>query len=204
MTGLTVRSSCILLACVCTSCLSQQGFNKFWGSVWSNSGRSSRRIFWEGRADPRRERSRRGRGGAQGRKARTCREGRRSGTACRDPPSIGRHAAETQRGAETRLVHHRRRRHRCRAPGPGGAGWPPWRFPPPPRTGTADGCGVSAGRWAAALGGLRLSSLLCARGTDCAGHSPESGQPPLAPLLCVGQGCAVVGFQPNTPGSVCG
>lgn len=85
-----------------------------------------------------------------------------AGTACR-----GRHfshAAETPRGPEPGLVHRRRGHHRHRAPGRGGAGRPPWRFFAPSRTGTADGCGVSAGRRAAAPDGLPRSSVLGAPG----------------------------------------
>lgn len=104
-----------------------------------------------------------GRGGAG--PSRVCRAGPGravAGTACR-----GRHfshAAETLRGPEPGLVHRRRGHHRHRAPGRGGAGRPPWRFSAPSRTGTADGCGVSAGRRAAAPDGLPRSSVLGAPG----------------------------------------
>lgn len=118
------------------------------------------------KAAHRRERSRRGgagRGGAG--PSRVCPgwAGRAvAGTAC-----CGRHfshAAECPRGPEPGLVHRRRGRHRHRAPGRGGAGRPPWRCSAPSRTGTARGCGVSAGRPAAAPDGLPRSSVLGAPG----------------------------------------
>lgn len=230
MTDLSARPSCILLVCICMSCLYLINVGgRFTGTQPAAPGElsGSRGQVPGGRAP--------GRGGAA-RRAGRCARAREGGGAgpragarpvpsafilllpvplgsirchppssssiwCHPPPSgaIRRHAAETRRGAEPTLVHHRRGRHRRRAPGRGGAGSPPWRFPPAPRTGTTDGCGVSAGRWAATLDGLPLSSLLCAPGPGCAGHSPESGQPPLAPLLWWAQSVQVLNSSLTPP-----
>jgi len=143
--------------------------------------------------------------------------GARCGAACRRH-----HAAEAERAADQRLVHHRQSRDRRRVLGRGGAGRCPVQLPAPPArpprlTGAVGGCGVSAVRWASALGGgetLLTAGLRgclwghwwppfpCVCGPGCLDVSPGSGLPLWLSALCgwgavlnalAGVGCCSLG-----------